>query len=68
MKKINISRRIVKTILFLSKFFNDNYFIVVCKGYGEDDENYTGLYWNEDKDLDFSEEIYSDFQIWYSIK
>lgn len=66
MVSVNISRRIAKPILYLSKFFNDNYFILVCKGYNEDDVNYTGLYWNEDRDLDFRDETYSDFQIWLS--
>ncbi len=67
MVSVNINRRIAKPILYLSKFFNDNYFILVCKGYNEDGVNYTGLYWNDDKELDFSDESYSDFQIWYSL-
>lgn len=52
----------VKFFLKLSSFFNDNNFVVVCKGYGEDWEYYTGLYWSEDKDLELS--WYEDFQIW----
>jgi len=67
MKSINISKKIVKPFLFITKFLNDNYFIVVCKGYNEDYENFTGLYWNEDKDMDYSDEIYSDYQIWFKI-
>jgi hypothetical protein len=67
MKSINISKRIVKSLLFVSKYFNDNYFIIVCKGYDEDDDNFTGLYWSEDKDLDLSDGTYSDFQLWYSL-
>jgi hypothetical protein len=66
-KSININIKIVKPLLFLSKLFNDNYFIIVCKGYNEDYENYTGLYWSEDKDLDISDEQYSNFKIWYKL-
>ncbi len=66
MASVNINRRIAKPILYFTKFFNDNYFILVCKGYNEDDDNYTGLYWNDDRDLDFRDETYKDFQIWYS--
>ena len=52
-------------MLWFSEFFNDNHFIVVCKGYDEDYDNYTGLYWDEDKYIDFKDdEQYSDFQLW----
>lgn len=67
MTSINISKKIPKPILFLSKFFNDNNFILVSKGYNEDNFNYTGLYWHEDKNMDFPDSSYSDFQIWFKI-
>jgi len=67
MESININKRIAKPILYLSKFFNDNYFILVCKGYNEDDDNYTGLYWDEDKDLYFLDKCYTDYQIWFKL-
>jgi hypothetical protein len=53
-----------KPVLYLTNFFNDNKVILVCKGYDNDFDNYTGLYWDEDKDTDFSCDIYEDFQIW----
>jgi hypothetical protein len=52
----------VKFFLKLSSFFNDNHFLVLCKDYDEDSENYTGLYWDEDKGLESS--WYEDYQIW----
>lgn len=39
-------------------------FIVVCKGYGEDYENYTELVWKDDCDIDFIRDEYLDFQVW----
>lgn len=66
---ISINRHLAKVILYLTKNINDNKIVLVCKGYDEDDDNYTGLYWPDDKDLDFSsDETYFDFQIWYSFK
>ena len=56
----------VKSFLWLSHFFSDNNFVVVCKGYDDDYDYYTGLYWNEDKDLEIK--CYDDYQIWLSIK
>lgn len=39
--------------------------IVVCRGYGEDDENFTELVWPDDKCLDFYDrESYQEFQLW----
>ena len=40
--------------------------MVVCKGYDNDYDYYTGLYWNEDKDLEIK--CFEDYQIWLSIK
>ena len=48
---IKLSQKIVKPILWLTNFFSDNIVVVVCKGYGDDWDYYTGLYWDEDKDL-----------------
>ena len=63
--KINISKYFVSFFLFLSKSFPEDKFLVVCKGYGDDYELFTGLHWEEDKDLDFiQDEQYSDFQLW----
>lgn len=39
--------------------------LVMCRGYGEDFENFTELVWNDDKDLDFADsETYPQFQLW----
>jgi len=38
---------------------------VMCKGYGEDYENFTELVWKDDRNLDFYDrETYSEFQLW----
>lgn len=60
--EISIFKNIAKPLIWLTKFFNDNKAVVVCKGYGDDWSYYTGLYWDEDKDNDFSE--YEDFKLW----
>lgn len=59
---ISIKQFMVKPVLWLTKFFNDNKVVLVCKGYDEDWDFYTGLYWGEDKDCVFSE--YDDYRIW----
>jgi hypothetical protein len=39
--------------------------LLVCKGYSEDYELFTELYWDEDKELDFNSDTqYQDFRIW----
>ncbi len=65
MTSIKIAKRLVKIFLFVSRFFSDNNFVVVCKGYGEDEENYTGLYWDDDKDIYLRDDTYYDFQLWF---
>ena len=38
----------------------------MCRGYGEDLENFTELVWQDDRYLDFEDkEIYPQFQLWY---
>lgn len=56
----------VKLFLWFSRFFNDNNFVVVCKGYGDDWDYYTGLYWDEDRNLETG--WYEDYQIWVETK
>ncbi len=68
MNKINVPRFLAKEILELSQYFDDNKLILVCKGYDEDFIYYTGLYWEDDKDLDLFDETYSDFQLWHNLK
>ena len=39
--------------------------MVMCRGYNEDLENFTELVWEDDKYLDFYDrETYPQFQIW----
>lgn len=60
--EISIFKNITKSLIWLAKFFNDERVVVVCKGYGDDWDYYTGLYWDEDKDNDLSE--YDNFKLW----
>jgi len=40
--------------------------VVMCRGYNEDDENFTELVWEDDKDLDFyNREDYPEFRLWF---
>ena len=51
-----------KLILRLSPF---NRFLVVCRGYSEDYNNFTELVWEDDKDLQFYDrKTYPEFQLW----
>lgn len=59
---ISICRFLVVPVLWLSHFFNDNNFVLVCKGYDNDWKYYTGLYWEDDKNNDFTD--YKDFKVW----
>jgi hypothetical protein len=65
MTNIKITKSFVKIFLFISRFFSDNNFVVVCKGYDADEENYTGLYWDDDKDIYLRDDTYYDFQLWF---
>ncbi len=39
--------------------------LVMCRGYGDDDENFTELVWDDDFELDFRDSIsYPEFQLW----
>ena len=57
-----IPKFLTKPVLWLSNFFNDNNFVLVCRGYDNDWKNYTGLYWKDDKDNNFVD--YENFQLW----
>lgn len=50
----------------LSLRFNPfNRFRVMCRGYGEDLENFTELVWEDDKYLEFNDkQTYPEFQLW----
>ena len=62
MKPIKLNHNVIKPLLWLSQFFNENTFLIVCKGYDEDIENYTGIYYEDD--IDVFDPNYSDFQLW----
>ncbi len=53
---------LVKLFLRLTAFFPEKHIQVMCKGYDDDWELYTGLYWEEDKNLE--KEWYEDYQLW----
>jgi hypothetical protein len=59
---IKISPGIAKIILGLNPFRT---VMVMCRGYNDDDENFTELVWKDDKHLDFFDRIaYPEFQLW----
>lgn len=60
---INLLPILAKIILRVNPFIR---FKVMCRGYGDDLENFTELVWEDDKDLDFYDrENYPQFQLWY---
>lgn len=59
---ISILKIFIMPVLWLTKFFNDGNAVLVCKGYGDDWKYYTGLDWDEDKDINFSD--YQDYRLW----
>lgn len=52
----------VRLFLRFLSFSRSSNFLIVCKGYGEDWENYTEVGWDEEKDLDVG--LYKNYQIW----
>ena len=62
--EIRLSPFFAKLILRLNHFKR---LMVVCRGYNEDDENFTALVWEDDKNLNFYDRIdYPEFQLWLS--
>jgi len=63
--EISLSPFLAKLILRLIPYTISHRLIVVCRGYGEDCENFTELVWEDDKNLDFYDrEVYPEFQLW----
>ena len=59
---IPLSPFVAKIIL---RFSRTKQAMVVCRGYSEDDENFTELVWPDDQYLNFSDrESYPEFQLW----
>lgn len=64
--EINLSPFWAKIILRIIPYRFSHRLFVVCRGYNEDDKNFTELVWEDDKNLDFSDqETYPQFQLWY---
>ena len=62
---INLSPFFAKLILRFIPYGLSNRIMVMCRGYGEDLENFTELVWEDHKDLDFyDKETYPQFQLW----
>lgn len=60
--EIPLSPFFAKLILRFNSFSS---MIVMCRGYSEDDKNFTELVWEDDKYLDFYDrETYPQFQLW----
>lgn len=59
-----IPRIFAKWLLWLEDQI-PGYYLVMCRGYNEDEVNFTELVWEDDKDLDFlNTQDYPEFQIW----
>ena len=66
--EVKIARVFAQAILWFASFFNDNNLVLVCKGYDGDYDLYTGLYWDDDKYIDFKREVdYEDFRLWINL-
>lgn len=63
--EIFIPRIFAKSTLWLTQFFHEKNVVLVCKGYGDDWEYYTGLYWEEDKEIYVW--WYEDYRIWINL-
>lgn len=56
-----IPKLFVKNLLWVTQIIPESHLVIVCKGYDEDDENYTALYWNDDAE---NCRDYSNYRIW----
>ncbi len=66
--EIQIPRSFAQIALWFTSFLSERHLVLVCKGYDGDYEFYTGLDWDEDKDLDFRrDESYEDFRLWFNL-
>ena len=63
--EIQLPIKLVKVLMWISQFFRDERFVVVCKGYNDDWEMYTSLDWVEDKKNDLT--YYEDFKLWINL-
>lgn len=60
---IRIPAFLARFVLWMQQFTRG--YLVMCRGYNEDDVNFTELVWEDDKGLDFCDrQSYPEFQIW----
>ena len=65
---IRVPRLLSEITLWLTSLLADNHVVLVCKGYNDDYDLYTGLDWGEDRNLDLAnDKSYEDFQLWIKI-
>ncbi len=63
--KIKISPFIAKIVLKFLPYGISHRVLIMCRGYGEDDFNFTEIIWEDDKDLEFYDRNnYPEFQLW----
>jgi len=63
--EIRISPFFAKFILRAIPYRLSHRILVICRGYGEDLENFTELVWEDDKYFDFYDrKTYPEFQLW----
>ena len=63
MMKLRLSPFFAKLILHLNLF---GFALVMCKGYGEDYDNFTELVLPDDHDLDFFDrDSYPEYELWF---
>lgn len=61
---VSVPPQVAKLVLSVNPFHKS--LLVMCKGYSEDDKNFTELVWADDKHLDFlDKESYPEFQLWF---
>ena len=63
--EVRLSPFLAKTILRIIPYRLSHRFLVMCRGYNEDFDNFTELVWEDDKCLDFcNRETYPEFKLW----
>ncbi len=57
-----LHRRLARTFLWLR---TAPFVFVMCRGYNEEDDVFTELVWEDDRDLEFrNKDSYPEFQLW----
>lgn len=63
--EIPIFKFLVKPLLWFFQFVNEHNFILVCKGYNDDFNLFTGIYWQDDSKNCLN---YENYKIWINLK